>query len=449
MRFLDRLRRRVDVAASEKSSVEALGHEDVELVRFFFVLPEPVAFPDGFEFTATVGDGQPHDKRPDDPVVGLTFYQADAPGGRMASSLRAMLSVTARAASLPKHEGGAHSAVGVTAQHTVVDAVTTRESPDAIPDEDAHDPQRWSPRADALTRCIMLTDRALRAHRQATEATYGALTYVRLASPVLAYYAPGIRKAVLVDGDTHVFTEPVGDWSVASVIMLDHTNLADPFTGKEWDGEVAERFDYWLEEQERGSPVNLWRERFIEANRAISVTGEMSNAVMLTNTSCEVLLDTVLALLLWEEGADPQASASIFEQGKVLRRVTREYPARLQGNWSTETGAVGDWYANCYRLRHRVVHGGYTPSPSEAQAALKSALGLQQFLWERIAARRTTYPRSALMTVAQQGLEQRGLWSGQIRRFSREVAPTEANWRDGYTAFYRNLMDGLAQQDAS
>lgn len=423
--------------------------EEVELLRFFMVLPEPIALPDGFQFAGTVGDGQPHEKRLDDPLVGLTFYQADVPGGRMESSLRALMSVTARAPSLPKHTGGADTAVGVTVQHTVVEAVTTRDSPDTIPDDDAHDPRLWSPRADALTRCITLTDRVLRAHRQATESTYGALTYVRLPNPVLVYSAHGIRETVLLDGETHVFTEPVGDWGDPSVIMLDHTNLADPFAGKEWDGDVAERFDYWLREQERGNPTNLWRERFIEANRALRVTGEMANAVIQSNTSCEVLLDTVLALLLWEEGADPQAAAPIFEHGKVLRRVTREYPSRLQGTWSTKSGAIGDWYTNCYRLRHRVVHAGYMPSPREAQAAVDSALNLQRFVWDRIAARRTTYPRSALMTLAQSGLEQRGLWSGKIRRFAEEVAPTEPNWRDAYSAFYRDLMDELLQQDGS
>jgi hypothetical protein len=447
--FFERFRQRVKRSAPTAPPVEPLEREDVELVRFFFVLPEPVALPDGFQFSGTVGDGEPHEQRSDDPLVGLTFYQTEVPGGRMESSLRAMMGVTARAPGLPEHKGGAHTATGVRVQHTVVDAVTTRESPDAIPDDDAHDPQRWSPRADALTRCITLTDRVLRAHRQATESTYGALAYVRLSNQVLAYSAQGIRETVVINGDTHVFTKPVGDWGAASVIMLDHWNLADPFAGKEWDDDVAERFDYWLREQERGNPTNLWRERFIEANRALKVTGEMSNAVIQSNTSCEVLLDTVLALLLWEEGEDPKAAAPIFEHGKVLRRVTREYPARLQGTWSTKSGAIGDWYTNCYRLRHRVVHAGYTPSPREAQAAVESALGLQRFLWERIAARRTAYPRSALMTLARQGLEQRGLWSGQIRRFAEEVAPTEPNWRDAYSAFYRDLMDELLQQDGS
>ena len=156
------------------------------------------------------------------------------------------------------------------------------------------------------------------------------------------------------------------------------------------------------------------------------------------------MLDAILALLMWEEGLAVEDAASAFEEGKVLRRITQELSPRLRGNWSTERGPVGSWYRSAYRLRHRVVHGGYSPSPREAADALEAAVSLQRFVMDRIAERRTTYRRAALMTIAEAGLRRRNLWSGQIKRFALEVAPNEPNWRDSYTSWYRGLVAVLA-----
>lgn len=409
----------------------------MELIRFFFALPEPVALPDGFQFNYTFDSDPPQGG---DPHVQVTFRQTDVQGGRMEAATKALLDVMATAPALPDRSDGANFAPGLQVQFTVIDAVTVADSPDAIPAEDADHPRRWTPRSDALTRCVAATERVLRAHRQATESTYGLLSYVRLISPVLSFTAPGTREMLTVDGVTHVFTKPVGEWSGPSLVMLDHTNLADPFMGKEWDQEVAARFDFWLREQERGNPLNLWRERYIEANRAVTVTGDLAQAVLLTNTSSEVLLDVILALLHWEDQVSVHDAAPTFEQGKTLRRITTAFPSRLRGNWSTKSGVVGDWYNSAYRLRHRIIHGGYTPTATEAHTAFDSATALQGFIWGRIAASRTRYPRAALMTLGISGLEKRGLWSGQIRKFSETVAPTEPSWANAFTDYYRDLM---------
>ncbi|MGH3632154.1 MAG: hypothetical protein ACRDRL_32530, partial [Sciscionella sp.] len=215
-------------------------------------------------------------------------------------------------------------------------------------------------------------------------------------------------------------------------------------SGRDFDDNIEMRFWHWYSEEARSNPLNLWRERWIEARRAHELLGEEGQAVILANTSCEVMLDAILALLMWEESVAVEDAAFAFEEGKMLRRITQQLSPRLRGNWSTEGGAVGSWYRSAYRLRHRVVHGGYSPTVSEATDALEAAVGLQRFVMDRIAERRTTYPWAALMTIAEEGLRRRNLWSGQIKRFAVEVAPTEPNWRDSYTAWYRGLVAALA-----
>lgn len=438
---------------NDENESETAGEGDVELVRFLFVLPEPVALPHGMQFSGPAGLGTPEGVQPDDPVVGLTFYQAEGSGGRMEAAFTALSRVMAEAPALDPPPSDKNRdkdwrlSTGIQVPFTVVDAVTVRESPDSIPHQDAHDPSRWTHRMDAFTRCVAAADWVLRAHRQATEALHGPLAYVRLISPVMAYQAPGVRERVDVDGATHLVHRPTGPWSGPTLMMLEHTNLADPFAPVEWDEEVAERFDHWVREHARENPLNLWRERYIGARRALYVTGDLSNGVLLANTSCESLFDTVIALLMWEEGREPQEAAGQFEDGKTLRRLAAELAPRLGGNWSTESGPVGDWYRRAYVQRHRIVHGGFAPDAATAQDALHASTGIHAFMWERLAATRNKFPRSAMMTLGREGLERRGLWAGQIKRFAEHVAPTESSWRNSFTLFHRDLVAARLAND--
>ena len=63
---------------------------------------------------------------------------------------------------------------------------------------------------------------------------------------------------------------------------------------------------------------------------------------------------------------------------------------------------------------------------------------------DRIAAQRTSFPRSTLMTIAESGLRARNLWSGQIKRFAEDVAPVEANWRDSFTEYHQQLIEAAS-----
>lgn len=417
--------------------------EELRLARIFFVLPEPISLPDGYQIVTSAGDQDSRGHQPDDPEVSLIFHQVRAPHGRTTASMEALLKATVEAEGLPLPPED-HQPLQLDTEWTVVEALTPWDSPDPIPEADLDHPTRWRPRADAFTRCLYAARQVVRAYRQATQAACGLPTYVSAISPALVYSAAGVRQTGVHDGSVKLIRPTQDVWDGPDLMLLDHATLADPFSGPDFDGNVEMRFWHWYSEEARGNPLNLWRERWIEARRAHEVLGEEGQAVILANTSIEVMLDVILALLMWEGGLDVQEAAPAFEEGKVLRRVTRELAPRLGGDWSTDRGIVGAWFRSAYRLRHRVVHSGYSPSPSEAADALEAALGLQRFVMDRIAERRTTYPRAALMTLAEEGLRRRHLWSGQIRRFAQEVAPTEENWRDSYAAWYQELVATLA-----
>ena len=423
--------------------------ERVRIIRYFFVLPEAVSLPDGFTHSSPVGNSPHADFAEDDPEVTVVFHQVDASHGRTSAALEALLLATDRAEGLPEKEDGSDpiasvQSAGLTAEFTVVEAFTSTGSPDTVPVEDQNYPARWLPRADPFSRCLRLVNDIMRAYRQATETPYGLPTYERALSPVLSFTAEGVRESTDVDGQRLVLIRATEPWDGGGLMLLDHSNLPDTFRGAEFDAQIAERFTYWMRELQRGNPLHLWRERFIEARRARHVHGDTAQTITLANTSCELLLDVTLALLMWEQGIPVAQAAALFEEGKVLRRLTAELTPRLKGNWSTDQGAVGAWYTDLYKKRHRVVHGGYTPSPAEADRAIEAAAGLQRFVMDRIVTQRTFFPRSTLMTVAEAGLRARNMWNGQIKRFAEEVAPNEPNWRDSFTAFHQQLIAATA-----
>lgn len=418
--------------------------EELKLARIFFVLPEPISLPDGYQVVMSTGGGGSSEFRPDDPEVSLIFHQVTTPHGRSTAAVEAQMKATKKAAGLPPQSEDAQS-IDLDIEWTVVEALTPWDSPDPIPETDLEHPAHWTPRTDVFTRCLYAARQVVRAYRQATETPYGLPAYVRAISPVLVYSADCVRERAVVDDQPIFVVRPTQEvWDGPTIMLLDHANLADPFSGRDFDDNIEMRFWHWYSEEARGNPLNLWRERWIEARRAHELLGEEGQAVILANTSCEVMLDAILALLMWEESIAVEDAASAFEEGKVLRRITQELSPRLKGSWSTERGAVASWYRSAYRLRHRVVHSGYSPSASEAAEALEAAAGLQRFVMNRIAERRTKYPRAALMTVAEEGLRRRDLWSGQIERFALEVAPTEPNWRDSFATWYQGLVSALA-----
>lgn len=290
-------------------------------------------------------------------------------------------------------------------------------------------------------RCIRLVADLVRAYRIASEVPCALPSYERIPSPVLLYVAPAVRERHVDDSHSGEHIRSTGNWGGPQITVLDHQNIRDAPFGPPVEGALEEKFNAWMGNLRAGSPFMAWRDRYADANRALLINGDYPQAVVLAATSSEVFLDGLLSLLMWEERLDADAAAARFEEGKLVKRVAAEFPARLPGNWDVNgNGPVAQWFRATYRLRHRVVHGGYEPSRVEAEAALKAAHGLNNFAFNRLAAHRNKYPRATLMSVAEAGLAKRGAWNGKIKKFSEEVAPTEDNWTLSFSKYRKDLV---------
>lgn len=138
--------------------------------------------------------------------------------------------------------------------------------------------------------------------------------------------------------------------------------------------------------------------------------GNYRLACLTVGIASEVMLDTLLLHLLWEEETAPEVAALVFD--KTLKtRVLTEFRRRLAGNWSeTGTGVVASYIKNMLYLRNRIAHVGYYPTESEVENAFSSLASLERYIGDRLthSSKLNTWPRTATKWCGIKGLKKRG-----------------------------------------
>lgn len=433
-------------------------------------LPDPLPLPDGWQAQDMVEDTAQYTAAGPAASVRVTVHQATSRAGRTLGAFDCVDQVVARLADTARARASAGDLADLgtgfpRTSYTVVEVVTVLHA-GLVPTHHASRPDDLPPSADAFMRCLALVRDLARAYRVAAEVPFGLPSYERLSGPVMMWTAPGVfaeaqsgpvmpRPEPDDTTSTSASTTPSGSpgpapdrscegapprgtgtveqhgpWQGPSLMMLERLNQPDPVLGPLVEGALQDKFDHWMRNLRVGSPFVTWRDRVAEAARFLQVEGNYAQSLLTAAVGTEVLLDAVLMLLLWEDKVEPSRAAPLFQEGRLLQRITKELAPRLKGDWSTAHGSrpLGRWYAATYRTRNRVIHGGYDPGRLEAENALHSSAELATFTFDRIADRRGSYPRVTLMTVASAGLQKRGLYGGRIRRFNEQVAAAEPNW---------------------
>lgn len=279
--------------------------EDIHLTRWYFALPEPLPLPSGYEVTERVGNASGEYATDLDPMVTVIVHQVATDFGRTGGAAAAVLEATRGAADLPQGdvEDQSDSAVpfAIPTRYTVIEAITVLESPDGPPNGWSGRPQDLPPRSDALMRCIRLVTDLVRAYRIASEVPYALPSYERIPSPVLLYVSDAVREWHVGGSEPGEHIRSTGGWRGPQVTMLDHLNTLDAPFGPPVEGALEEKFNGWMRNLRTGSPFIAWRDRFLDANRALSINGDYPQAVVLAATSSEVFLDGLLSLLMWED----------------------------------------------------------------------------------------------------------------------------------------------------
>jgi hypothetical protein len=227
---------------------------------------------------------------------------------------------------------------------TVVEAVTqlTGSSPVEV--------------SSAFDRCLARISQVAFAYGLATHHSVAPITARRLC-PLITYMTRDASN---------------DEWSETSVIDLGHYNEVRRSVPPELDGDAQGRLLATLSAMAIEDPVVPYLELSSEARRAFDREGDTRSAVIHSQAACEVLLDSVLQALLWEEGVAPlDAAEGLFSPTSTLGgRVRRfdAYASRLgSGNWRFDgDGPVATWYNSLASLRNHCVHAGFRPSHREA-----------------------------------------------------------------------------------
>lgn len=396
------------------------------LAYFFLPLPEPIGLPHGWVLRVHEPSPGQWWRREDGgvpPAVhtagSLLFHRAEAPGPER-DRLGVVFDVAA--AALPHLDRPPRPpGPGPGGPPTELTVVEMAVGFDPGPDGDADTAAVEGPFFDAISDAF---DRGLAWVREVQRAYYTVRRLpVRLAAREASPFAVpfGVRRLWDDDGEPLPFQVPLSLYLLNSNLTARDANLDD---AEEATLRTA------LREQADGGPFTSYLDFRREASVALWRDGGYRAAVLFTATACEVLLDELLAHMLWQEGARPEEAAPVF--GPYLAtRVKTQYHRRLGGTWAVDApGPVRDWSVDVAALRNRVVHAGHEPTIEQARAAAEATEALQDHLGDLLATRTAAYPRTALVLPGEHGLRRRGRWSRRLEAIRDD--PDQVPWTATY-----------------
>jgi tetratricopeptide (TPR) repeat protein len=122
--------------------------------------------------------------------------------------------------------------------------------------------------------------------------------------------------------------------------------------------------------------------------------GDAADSIISFQVAAETMLYELWGLLLLEEGTAPQEVDKRREEQPFKALLTSQLAPRLGGSWdlTLERQPVGRYWVDLYKLRNRIVHGGYRPHDEDAEKAERAYLNLERYVDERLRAKGKQYP---------------------------------------------------------
>lgn len=277
---------------------------------------------------------------------------------------------------------------------TVVEAVTVAT--------DESDVYATDTKPDPLTRCIHALVEQVRAYRVSQSAHIPELSYEQL-YPFIPFLQRDLRTGRYSDGP--------------SLVTLSHFNFPVPPVMMN-EGQLQHHSQI-LRKLVIGDPLVLFQERRLNAEIALRTSGDFADSCIQSATAAEIMLDSLLGMLLWEESLTDETSSDdvaveVLSQ-PTARKVRNSYHSRLGGDWRLEgSGVIADWYSDTAGVRNRVVHRGYRPERDEAEAAFERVQKLMKYVCDLLQMKRRRYPRTTLSFLGFDGLRRRNAWSDDI-----------------------------------
>jgi hypothetical protein len=248
-----------------------------------------------------------------------------------------------------------------------------------------------------LTRCIDGLMQVIDAYRFAGK--------IAMPSPARERLGPGIVAA------TRAADPEQGSWDepASYVINFFATQGARHFIVGAQTPETLPEMSRYLALASLGHPAVALGNVQAELNNAMFHDGNFRAVLMFAHSASEILMDTALMGMLFEEGRTAEEAVSSFAR-PLKTRILTEYHVRLGGAWDPSgSSAVAAWLRDLLLVRHRVAHAGYLPHYEEARVAREAHFSLGHHLRDQLAARAKKYPFTAGLLVRGGGFERRGI----------------------------------------
>lgn len=235
------------------------------------------------------------------------------------------------------------------------------------------------------------------------------------------------------------------DWSSLQLLLLNRGYSLSSPTESLSEDQLAD-FDLYLELLKRRNPFLTFSEWARAARQAFYVDGDYATTVINAHIAGEVLFDTTLLMMAWEEETPREEAANWFESA-LAKRLRTYYAPRLGGAWDTRMPKTvsGRWTMRVSDVRNRLVHSGYRPTELEALTALDLFDEVVEFVKGRLVVQRDKYPRTTLMLLGQPGLERREAYKGKIKNFVENRAGREEAWIESYLQWFESSGGSVSQ----
>ncbi len=136
---------------------------------------------------------------------------------------------------------------------------------------------------------------------------------------------------------------------------------------------------------------------FADARRHLH-RGEYRETLIYLGLCSEAYLNGIYYHILAVDGKSENEIADAFDSTPFMSRIKKTLSQRVGGDWSldNELSVVSSWNINVYKIRGRVVHGGYFPNAKEAWSAFKAVSELDKFLRENLRKKKSAMPQAIL-----------------------------------------------------
>jgi len=187
----------------------------------------------------------------------------------------------------------------------------------------------------------------------------------------------------------------------------------------------------------RSDPLMEYEKSLYAADRLLEVQGDYSVSVVQLHTAGEILLDSLLISLAWEDISFEDSKSltrdevsSWFGRGSSLeKRLRSQYHIRLRGWTINKSGSpLHQWSTMVSALRNKIVHFGYEATVFEAYRCREAVSQVDNFVRDLLVSSDNAkkYPRTALIFNGKDRLQERGRLVGRAKQVLED--PGASTW---------------------